>query len=270
MLEANTTNTIAKNLSGSYFKIDVNNDGEIQQSEAIQVSYLNVQDSNINTITGLDYFTNLQTFGVTNNSLADLPVGNLVQLSRLNCQFNDLQSLDVSNNHNLLVLYCVGNQITSLNLNECPNLFALRCEYNNLTSLALRNGSTEIQLYFDNNPNLLSLCGDDNEIAGLQNYVNYYGYTNCVVSADCNLSNQNFDISNALNLYPNPVKDVLHIDSQQNIVITDITIYNAFGASVLGITDSGQVIDVSFLQAGIYFIKTVSARGVSISKFIKQ
>ena len=104
--EANTTNTIAKNLSGSYFKIDVNNDGEIQQSEAIQVSYLNVQDSNINTITGLDYFTNLQTFGVTNNSLADLPVGNLVQLSRLNCQFNGLQSLDVSNNHNLLVLYC--------------------------------------------------------------------------------------------------------------------------------------------------------------------
>ncbi len=35
LLTANTTNTIAKNLFKNYIKIDVNNDGQIQESEAI-------------------------------------------------------------------------------------------------------------------------------------------------------------------------------------------------------------------------------------------
>jgi hypothetical protein len=41
LLEADTTNEIAKDLSGNFFKIDANSDGEIQVSEAEMVSYLN-------------------------------------------------------------------------------------------------------------------------------------------------------------------------------------------------------------------------------------
>ena len=50
LLSADTTNQIAKDLSDNYFKIDANNDGEIQESEASQVSYLSIFQSNIHDI----------------------------------------------------------------------------------------------------------------------------------------------------------------------------------------------------------------------------
>ena len=43
LLSSSPTNTVAKNLSGNYFKIDANGDGQIQLSEAAQVKELNIQ-----------------------------------------------------------------------------------------------------------------------------------------------------------------------------------------------------------------------------------
>ena len=270
LLQSNASNTIAKNLSGNYFNIDTNYNGEIEQTEALQVSYLNVSSSNISSVIGLSFFTNIQTFNCETNILTNLDVTNLTNLRGLGCSSNNLQSLDVTNNHNLFVLYCIGNNLSSLNLNECPIFIALLCSYNNLTSLFLRNGSNEQQLEFNHNPNLLSVCGDDNELTGLQNAVNYYGYTNCTVSSVCSLSTSSFEFNDYFSLYPNPVSGLLNIQTKNNIQISSISIYNTLGQLLLVVPDATYAIDVSTLNSETYFIKINSDKGVANSKFIKQ
>ena len=47
LLAASPSNQIAINLAGNYNKIDTNDNGEIEQSEALQVLVLNVSYSNI-------------------------------------------------------------------------------------------------------------------------------------------------------------------------------------------------------------------------------
>ena len=63
---------IALNLQDIQFKIDANNDFDIDQSEALQVSYLFVSGSNISNVTGIEYFTNLQYLFVHLNMLSTL------------------------------------------------------------------------------------------------------------------------------------------------------------------------------------------------------
>ena len=56
LLEADVTNNIAGNSSGQRMKIDVNNNGEIEQNEALNVGYLKILESNISNLTGIEYF----------------------------------------------------------------------------------------------------------------------------------------------------------------------------------------------------------------------
>lgn len=72
--------------------------------------------------------------------------------------------------------------------------------------------------------------------------------------------------SSKINLYPNPVKDVLHFSEEvSNIKITDVS-----GRMVKEISVSGKSVDVSGLAKGVYMITATSKSGKVISeKFIK-
>jgi Leucine-rich repeat (LRR) protein len=142
LLSANTINSIASfqipvyNSAGntwsvpSYNKIDVNNDGEIQVSEAQMVTYLDVGYSSISSLTGIEYFTNLNI---------------------LYCRNNQLTSLNLSPNTNLKVLNCIYNQITNLDLISCTNLLFLNCNYNQLVNLNLSSNNLLEYLFCENN-----------------------------------------------------------------------------------------------------------------------
>src|SRR3954463_14569725 len=61
LLAADVTNSIASTatnatIPNTFNKIDVNNDGEIQQSEAAAVTLLDVNTSNIADLTGIEEF----------------------------------------------------------------------------------------------------------------------------------------------------------------------------------------------------------------------
>lgn len=101
MLSTSSTNFIAKNLTGSYFKIDVNSDGQIQVSEALQVSYLNIGYFQIASLIGIESFSNLETLYCSNNNLTSLNVTNLTKLKSLGCANNKISTLDVSSLINL-------------------------------------------------------------------------------------------------------------------------------------------------------------------------
>ena len=45
-----------------YCNVDLNNDGEIQVSEASNIQFLNIYNSNISDLTGIEFFSNLKVF----------------------------------------------------------------------------------------------------------------------------------------------------------------------------------------------------------------
>jgi len=67
-------------------------------------------------------------------------------------------------------------------------------------------------------------------------------------------------------LYPNPVENILNI--QTNDKISELTIYDLNGKIVLQ-SNQNQV-DVSILQAGFYTIKISTEKGVGFQKLIKR
>lgn len=151
LLAANTTNYIAKNLSGTFFKIDTNNDGQIQESEVLNVSYLNVQRNQITSLVGIEKFTKLNILACDDNSLTTLDITTLVNLTDLYCSGNQLTSVDVSSSLNLTYLNCRSNKLTSLNVAPLVKLSTLFCDNNQLTSLNVTSLVNLTRLY----------CGDN-------------------------------------------------------------------------------------------------------------
>jgi Leucine-rich repeat (LRR) protein len=135
VLAANPSNSIAKDLSNNYFKIDANNDGEIQITEAEQVKSLNVSFANILTLVGISNFTNLQQLSCSHNQIINLDVSACSGLVSIYCDFNQLNSLNITNCTSLSFLNCINNQLTSLNLSTCTSLNYLESSGNDLTSL---------------------------------------------------------------------------------------------------------------------------------------
>jgi uncharacterized repeat protein (TIGR01451 family) len=167
LLSANPSNTIAKDLNGNYFKIDVNNNGIIEVSEALNVSYLDINSydvfdpenpifyQKITDITGLESFQNIVGLNCNGNSFIALdlrPFTNLKNIETRHCNLNNLYL-----NSNIEYVECFANNITSLNLTGLMNLKNLSCGGNDLISLDLSG----------NFPNLTNLSCGANQITTL-------------------------------------------------------------------------------------------------------
>jgi uncharacterized repeat protein (TIGR01451 family) len=84
------------------------------------------------------------------------------------------------------------------------------------------------------------------------------------------LATQYYDFANLFVLSPVPVKNVLNITIKQTVIINSINIYNTLGQLVQVVNNPNQIIDVSGLQTGTYFIKILSDKGTASSKFLKE
>jgi Leucine-rich repeat (LRR) protein len=82
LLSSNTTTSVvARDENYQPIIIDTNNNNEIEISEALQVHYLFVYNSNIASLTGIEFFTNLQTLSCQNNLLTTLNISSLTNLN---------------------------------------------------------------------------------------------------------------------------------------------------------------------------------------------
>ena len=151
LLSASPTNYIAKDLNGTYFKIDANNDGEIQVNEALAVSLLSVNSGNITSLSGIDYFANLSSLLCNNNQLTNVDLSSMTSIVTANFSNNQLVFLNVANLIHLDYLECKNNQLTSLNLNGLPSLRYLACSSNQITSLDVSILYNLKELYCDSN-----------------------------------------------------------------------------------------------------------------------
>nr|WP_315035510.1 T9SS type A sorting domain-containing protein [uncultured Chryseobacterium sp.] len=157
LLSSNPGNQIAKNLAGSFFAADANQDNEISLSEAVQISYLDISSSGISNLYNIGSFSNLNTLKCQGNVLTSaLNLSSLDNLQRLECQNNQLTSVTISNpvyvntaNNNLTAIYFPGNtdnltyvdirnnQIAGFTTLEYPSLTDFYADGNPITTLKI-------------------------------------------------------------------------------------------------------------------------------------
>ncbi|HEX9979021.1 MAG TPA: T9SS type A sorting domain-containing protein [Flavobacterium sp.] len=72
-----------------------------------------------------------------------------------------------------------------------------------------------------------------------------------------------------LNLWPNPVTNLLHIVFPETGYTTSVTIHDLHGKTLLE-SSTSESIDVSKLSSGVYIVSVTTNNGKYISRFIKQ
>lgn len=134
----------------------IDNNNLVLTANINTVTLLNVNNQDIEDLTGIEDFTALEVLACSynpvtsldlsqnlalielyagyNNYLTSLDVTQNTELDILACIENSLSSLDLSQNNKLTEVYCYSNFITSLEINS-PFLYWLDCSFNNLTSL---------------------------------------------------------------------------------------------------------------------------------------
>ena len=111
-----------------------------------------------------------------------------------------------------------------------------------------------------------------------QNEANiYFDYnfpilTNKATSTFKSLATSDFEFSVFFNIYPNPVNEILNVNSKNSIEVESIGIYDILGQMVIAVPNANAVakINVSKLATGTYFLKMNTDKGSSNMKFIKN
>ncbi|MCF6128513.1 T9SS type A sorting domain-containing protein [Flavobacterium sp. AS60] len=94
--------------------------------------------------------------------------------------------------------------------------------------------------------------------------------TNTYTTTITALGTQDFEFSNLFTLSPVPTKDVLTITTKETVLISSVNIYNMLGQLLQISTNPTETVDVSGLKTGSYFIKIISDKGTTSSKFVKE
>lgn len=131
-------------------------DGEVLTSSINSLTYLNVSNSNITDLTGIQDFVSLIHLNCQENQLTTLDVSKNIALASLSCSSNQLTNLNLSNNAVLKDLLFDNNQLKNLDVSKNVALENLFCRYNQLTNLD-----------FSKNVALQSLFCDFNQLTNL-------------------------------------------------------------------------------------------------------
>ena len=171
---------------------DTNNDGFFSEEEAANIETLNIDYSDLMTLTEFQCFTSLKEFrciASENKSLTTINISNCKSLEKFvyyrgtifppqgEGDHNTLTTLNLSGCTNLKFISCRVARLTTLDISGCSNLYSLNCEYNHLSNIDLSechnlsslncsfNDITDIDL--SECPNLSSLNCSYNDITGI-------------------------------------------------------------------------------------------------------
>jgi len=124
LLSASPENWIARDTDGYPTSIDTNGDGEISQTEALNVYQLDINKTqDITSINGIEYFTNLIHLSCNALSmLKNLDLSKNINLQYLDLNRTGIQTLDVSRNINLEGLALGSTGIKTLDVSKNINL----------------------------------------------------------------------------------------------------------------------------------------------------
>jgi Secretion system C-terminal sorting domain len=220
--------------------VDLNVDGEIDQTEALQVTGLFLNNPLITSLDGLEYFHNLVTIWCTNLQITEL---NLCQTS-------------------VGFFSCVDNlNLVSINLK------------NNIESEWIYQEPPFPPFILINSPALNYFCCDASELDATED--NLFGF-NVTPTTDCfpecanaTLNNPTNELKTGFTIAPNPVANTFMISSIDGLEISKVEIYNPLGQKVKILNPKDTLIDVSELSSGVYFITLTNKNGTQKQRFLK-
>lgn len=117
--------------------VDISMDGEIDQSEALLITNLDVSFDSIADLNGIENFTNLTSLNCSANFLTEVNIASNSLLQHFDCSSNSIMNLDVSENSSLINLLCDGNYLTNLELGSIDQIERLSCYGGDLVTLDL-------------------------------------------------------------------------------------------------------------------------------------
>jgi Leucine-rich repeat (LRR) protein len=145
LLSASPTVQIAQDFNDQWIKIDANNDGEIQESEAQAVKVLGISELLVFNVTGINGFSNLEELRFSSSLITTLDISGLPNLKSLSCvNMQILSTLNLNGATNLTSLSCFGlPMITTLNIGNLTNLTKLYCVNTSIATFNV-NGLTNL------------------------------------------------------------------------------------------------------------------------------
>ena len=185
MVVMNSVETVA--IPDNYFRVrvngyDYNQDGQIQMSEALSVTSLDLSNPDIwnypiSDMTGIEAFKNVKDLFIAGNPLGAVDLSALTKLENLSMSRTNCTAVNVTGLTLLKSFIADTGQIASLDVSTCTSLEDLIVARQLLTSLNI-SGLTGIKrLYCNNNQltsldvslltNMTYLCCSDNNLTSL-------------------------------------------------------------------------------------------------------
>lgn len=106
-------------------EFDLDHDDILSSLELQNATWINIDSIlyNINDLTGIEYFENLEFLGCERCALSNLDISKNTKLKQLYCGYNQLSTLDLSHNTSLQGVHCYGNPLlSSLDVSKCTHL----------------------------------------------------------------------------------------------------------------------------------------------------
>ncbi|NMH89647.1 T9SS type B sorting domain-containing protein [Flavivirga algicola] len=125
--------------------------GTVLTADISTETSLNIENYNIQNLSGIEEFSALEELFCGNNQLANIDVTQNSNLQIFWCESNQLTNLDVTQNPGLISLRCENNALANLDVTQNPNLNVLACENNQLTSLNVSQNTTLSRFLSGNN-----------------------------------------------------------------------------------------------------------------------
>ena len=177
-VEINETNFPDETFRDYVKDFDKDGNDVLSPQEIAEVTEINVYNKSISDLTGIKYFTELETLMCYSNRLTSLDVSGCTELKGLICYNNQLAELDVSENAALVELNCLNNDLTSLDVSGCTELKGLICYNNQLAELDVSENAALVELNCLNN-DLTSL-----DVSGCTELETLMCYNNQLTSLD--------------------------------------------------------------------------------------
>ncbi|MBU3101779.1 Ig-like domain-containing protein [Clostridium sp. DSM 17811] len=113
-----------------YSLIGKNGSAKILYSDVKNLALVNVQDDDISSLSGIEYFIALKILWCNSNQLTTLDVSKNAELGFLFSQYNDLTTLDLSKNTTLSLLDCTYNRLMDLySIRDTWNIAGYKSQY---------------------------------------------------------------------------------------------------------------------------------------------
>lgn len=234
---ADTTSTP---IWGTLFDVDINNDNEIQVSEALSIKYLSIEDpSLIYIIQSLDDLVQFENLVSLNVSVSILEFDKLQLDSLKSLAFIDIgliKKIDISNLPNLTDAILIEGITT-------------------LDTLNIKNGSSSnlFSLFYTKDVKYACVDSIASEYSAFATFdVMLSGVIPSINCLTLDISNV-LDEKHSIQIFPNPTSGLIELKTDNTI--DEVQIINMIGETVFHTNKVNYTMDISALNSGIYYVK---------------